>query len=72
MKVIYVGPHTAVDVPVPAGALALPEHVRDVDGVVTVAHGDELDTTRDHAELLLEQKDNWRPVKQAAKKGGDS
>lgn len=50
----YIGPHQAVEVPMPTGALA------------TVAHGDSLETDGEHAAALLEQPSNWQAEKKAA------
>lgn len=55
MKVVYVGPHPAVELYLPSGAIA------------TVAHGDTLDTTTEHAQALLEQPSNWQPATPARK-----
>lgn len=57
MKVRYVGPHEAVDVP-------LPNSVTGAEA--TVARGDVLDTTADHAQSLAEQ-DIWELVEAAPK-----
>lgn len=51
MKVRYVGPHDAVEVPLPDGR---------EDAVVE--HGALLETTEEHAKALLEQASNWEPV----------
>jgi hypothetical protein len=56
MKLIYVGRHGAVDVPMPGGAID------------SVAWGEELTTSTEHAESLLEQHDNWKPADTAGKK----
>ena len=62
-SVKYIGPHDAVDVPLPNGTEA------------TVKHGEALETTGEHAAGLLEQPSNWEAVKRAApvkeKKEGD-
>lgn len=55
-KLVYVGPHEAVEVPMPNGSELL------------VKHGETLDTTGDHAAGLLEQTSNWQPMKAASHK----
>jgi hypothetical protein len=51
MKLIYVGPHDEVRVPLAGG------------GETLVKSGAELDTTDTHGRSLLAQPDNWQPVK---------
>lgn len=58
-EVIYIGPHDAVDVPAELG------------GWQTVAKGDTLNTSDEHAASLLEQPANWAP-KSAEKPKSDS
>jgi hypothetical protein len=51
MQVQYVGPHDAVDVPLPNGQTA------------TVARGEKANITKEVAEgLLLQGEDHWKPV----------
>ena len=57
MKLVYVGPHDTVTVPLPYG------------GAVEVKHGEAADLPNSLAERLLEQPDNWEKPK-AAPKGG--
>ena len=60
MKILkYVGPHVAVDVPLPNGG-----------AVMGVRQGDEVTVTDDHAARLLEQSSNWAAVVAPAKKKG--
>jgi len=61
MKVRYIGPH--VDgVEVVTAGFAGQDAPR-----VKVAHGEAFETTKEHAELLLQQPDNWEAAKPAAK-----
>ena len=56
-KITYVGPHSdGVDVPLPDGR------------IMRVQHGDDLETSDDHAALLLDQAANWQPAKLVEKK----
>jgi len=65
---IYVGPHEAVEVPLPDGRSPV------------VENGGTLETSDEHAASLLEQPSNWQPAGKAgrkddaadAAKGGDS
>ena len=52
-KVVYVGPHWAVELTAPDGS----DHL--------VERGETLETTPEHAEALLEQPSNWQPDKPA-------
>lgn len=53
-KLIYVGPHGAVRVPLPSG------------GEATAQWGEEFETSDEHAGRLLQQPANWKPAKKAA------
>lgn len=55
-SVVYTGPHDGVQIVLPDGTEEL------------VTHGGELETTDEHANALLDQPDNWQPVKKAAAK----
>lgn len=57
MKLKYIGPHDAVEVPLPFG------------GFITVKNGEVKDLPDSLSEGLLEQKDNW---KKANKKDGEN
>ena len=48
VKIVYVGPHLAVELNMPDGTIGL------------VEHGGTLETSPEHAELLLEQPSNWQ------------
>lgn len=55
MLIQYVGPHKAVDVPLPGNKWA------------TVARGESIEVDDAHGKALLQQKENWE-AKAAAKK----
>jgi hypothetical protein len=57
MKVTYVGPHDAVEVPLPDGSVELVER-----------EGKPLSTSDAHAKSLLEQDGNWKPAEPAKSK----
>lgn len=49
MKLVYIGPHDKVTVPLPGG------------GQATVERGKVLDTQDGHAKDLMKQHRNWKP-----------
>jgi hypothetical protein len=60
MKLIYIGPHDAVTVPLPYG------------GAVEVKHGESANLPNSLAEKLLIQEDNWKKHDPDSKpKGGE-
>jgi len=54
VKIVYVGPHLAVELNMPDGSAA------------EVAHGATLETSSEHAEWLLEQPSNWQKPQTSA------
>ena len=58
-RLTYVGPHDGVELMLPDG------------GIATVARGDHLETTPDHAAALLEQPTNWQPAAPDKKAAAD-
>lgn len=68
MQIRYVGPHKAVDVPLPSNRWARAER-----------NGEPIEVDDDQGKALLEQKENWAEVKvekkpepKVEKKGGES
>lgn len=55
MKLVYIGPHEGVTVPLPLG------------GEVTAKRGEEVTLPDSLSARLLEQKDNWEKAKGGAK-----